>query len=364
VTIGFVLVSYRSNEPAGMERATAALAEGLRALGHRAYVISAASPSPDDTDVETLTSLPITFPCDDVTLRSAVIDNHGRITDEISRILAANHTDIVVHVDCLWGLGMFAADIGYRAQRVLAVHVLRHASDLRPALAVADQVIAPSPALLREAEAAGYTTTSWHVIPNPLLIDPTEVTRPGPAARDELRRSGPVRLISRLDEEKGIEQFLATPNPTGRPVYVALAAAGYEAESGSQHTLRARIQSTATETGAVILPPLPWRDVPKFLADAAVTVVPSLRETFGNLAAESLSAGTPVVAYRVGNLPDLIGDGGVCVDEATGPNGLWCAVQDLTADPLRYAATCEAACYRSRNYRPSHVADNFVKGVW
>ncbi|WP_207770307.1 glycosyltransferase family 4 protein [Frankia canadensis] len=38
-------------------------------------------------------------------------------------------------------------------------------------------------------------------------------------------------------------------------------------------------------------PGLRWREMPTWLAGAAVTVVPSLRETFGNVAAESLSAG-------------------------------------------------------------------------
>jgi iron(II)-dependent oxidoreductase len=104
--------------------------------------------------------------------------------------------------------------------------------------------------------------------------------------------------------------------------------------------------------------------MPSWLADAAVTVVPSLRETFGNVAAESLSAGTPVVAYAVGNLPDLVGDAGVLVPPGRGPAGLWDAVEALLTDPVRYSAACGAAYYRSRDYRPTTVADAFLKAVW
>ena len=363
-TIAFVLPSYRHDEPAGMERATAALAAGLRTRGHDAYIISSLAARTTGEAVETLGSLPATFPCDDPTLRRAVIENRLEIADELAGILAARRTDIVVYVDGLWGLGLLAGDVRYRASRVLAVHVLGHAVDLRPALAAAEEVFVPSRALLAEARSAGYETASWHVLANPLLTDPDRLELPDAQARAELRRSGPVRLVARLGSEKGVAAFLQTANPTGRKVQAVLAEAGFEAEPGSQSALRAHVQAAAARTGAQILPALPWTSVPRFLAGAAVTVVPSLRESFGNLAAESLSVGTPVIAYRVGNLPELIGDAGMCVDPGAGPRALWAAVQIVTADPLRYDAACGAAYCRSRNYRPTTVADAFIEAVW
>jgi Glycosyl transferases group 1 len=86
-----------------------------------------------------------------------------------------------------------------------------------------------------------------------------------------------------------------------------LAGAGFEAAPGSQAALLAECRALAQASGTVLLPALAWREVPEFLAGAAVTVVPSARETFGNLALESLSAGTPVIAHATGNLPALIG---------------------------------------------------------
>ncbi|MGN2642368.1 glycosyltransferase family 4 protein [Nocardia takedensis] len=363
LTVAFVLVSYRHDEPAGMERATAATAAGLRALGHTAYIISAAPAPPTDTDIVALTSLPVGFPCDDDTLRATVLTHHTAVTAQLAAILTARATDIVVYVDCLWGLGRLAAEVEHSAHRVLAVHVLGHARDLAPALAAADQVFAPSSTVVDEAAANGYRSRAWQVIANPLLIDPDQIARPDTEARDRLRRTGPVRLVTRLGSEKGVGQFLAAPNPTARPVQVVAAAAGFETAPGSQQQLGAHLRRLARDTGVTLLSPLPWAAVPDYLAGAAVTVVPSLRESFGNLAAESLSAATPVVAYRVGNLPQLIGpDAGICVDPAEGPAGLWRAVEELTADPLRYGATCGAAYCRSRNYRPTLVAETFVKG--
>ena len=45
-------------------------------------------------------------------------------------------------------------------------------------------------------------------------------------------------------------------------------------------------------------------DLPSVLADATITVLPSLWEAFGMLVIESFAAGTPVVATRQGALPE------------------------------------------------------------
>ena len=100
---------------------------------------------------------------------------------------------------------------------------------------------------------------------------------------------------------------------------VVLASAGFEAEPGSQQALLGECQALATTAGAHLWPALTWQEVPAFLAGAAVTIVPSARETFGNLAMESLSAGTPVVAYTTGNLPALLdGTGQACCSRSGG----------------------------------------------
>lgn len=104
--------------------------------------------------------------------------------------------------------------------------------------------------------------------------------------------------------------------------------------------------------------------MPPFLAGAAVTIVPSGRETFGNVAVESLSADTPVVAYATGNLPALLSPGsGVLVQPGDGPAALWRAVRDLLADPVRYQQMSRDAYCQSRNYGPARVCGTFLKAV-
>ncbi|WP_045875813.1 glycosyltransferase family 4 protein [Pseudofrankia sp. DC12] len=362
-TVLFVLASYRRDAPAGIERAIAGLTTGLNATGHRSLIATAAPHPPDDPDVVPL-QLPVSFPCDDDALRACIENNRPALAAQLGALAARTRADVIVYADALWGLGRIAADLPVRA--VLAVHVVGDPQDLRPALDSADTVISPSATVLHEANAQGYRTDSWRVVPNPLLIDPDDVPRPDAAEREQLRRRGPVRVAARLGREKGVLELLAArpSGPRTRPVEVTLARAGFEEHPGGQTTLLAACQTAATAAGATLHPPLRWAQVPAWLARAAVTIVPSLRETFGLVAAESLSAGTPVIAYSVGNLPDLIGDAGILVPPDRGPAGLWEAVKTLLTDPLRYSATCGAAYYRSRDYRPTTVADAFLKAVW
>jgi glycosyltransferase involved in cell wall biosynthesis len=364
ITVAFVLVSYRPDEPAGMERAVAAMASGLCKLGHRAVIITAAPQQGSDPGVITLATLSVAFPCDDCTLRDAIVSAGPALARELEALLSEHHTDIVVYVDALWGLGILAGDVCHPARRVLSVHVVGHDADLRTALATAHRVVAPSASVLSEARGRGYRASTWQVVPNPLLVDPG-TTLPAQEQREQLRLDGPVRAVARLGVEKGVTGLLAAaPLMPGRQTEVVLSTAGFESAPGSQAILLSYCQELAAASGTVLLPALPWLQVPEFLAGAALTIVPSTQETFGNLALESLSVGTPVVAHATGNLPDLVGpEGGVIVPLAAGPGGLLEAARSLLADQVRYHQACGAAYCRSRNYRSAQVAEAFLKAV-
>jgi glycosyltransferase involved in cell wall biosynthesis len=365
LSVAFILVSYKPDEPAGMERAVAALASGLRKRGHQAFILTAAPQDRADRHVITLEQLRVRFPCDDAALRTAIKAGGTALASELDTVLVHCGADIVVYVDALWGLGSIADSVRHPARTVLAVHVLGHDTDLRPALAAADAVIAPSAAVAAEAAARGFSTGDWTVVPNPLLVDPEDTGHPGPEEREQLRRHGPVRVAARLGPEKGVAGLLAEASRLpGRRTEVVVTQASFEPEPGSQAQLLAQCLHLAQAAGVVLLPALRWSAVPAFLAGAAITIVPSVRETFGNLALESLSAGTPVVAYRTGNLPCLLGpDSGVLVPLDAGPAGLREAARELLGDPVRYHLACRAAYCRSRNYRSADVADAFVEAV-
>jgi iron(II)-dependent oxidoreductase len=156
LTAAFVLVSYTDQAPAAMERATAALAHGLRELGHGVLILSAASRMYWPRDELRLDYPRVGFPCPDDDLRAAILAEQCSIEHELDNVFDRYDVDVAVYGDALWGLGRVAPT--GRVRTVLAMHVVGHDEDLHPALDRADLILAPSPTVLGHAVSRGYDT--------------------------------------------------------------------------------------------------------------------------------------------------------------------------------------------------------------
>jgi len=362
MNIGFILASYGSNEPAGMERSVAALIEGLNALGHRAVVIGAGPRRPDDgNEVYRLRSLSLKKPATDAFLLESIVKAAGLAAD-LDNLGSELTLDIVCWVDCLWGLGLIGRPRG-SLKSILAVHVLgpNHAL-LEAALSHGpDIVVVPSSHVLEQARKLGKQVDRWRVVPNALL----EAPRPATAEdRRGLRVNGPFRMIARLGAEKGILELIADACTLSRPLEIVLAEAAFEASSGSQSMLKAQcLQASRKNPLVKILPALPWRSVPEFLKGASITIIPSRAETFGLVALESMSVGTPVAAFLNGNLPELIGGAGIVVPLHRGHTGLLQAADAFLADESVYIGASCVALSRALEYHSSSIAKQWLKTV-
>lgn len=363
-TVAFVLVSWRPDVPAGMERAVAAHAVGLTKAGHKAVIVTAdptAPPTYREAAVATISALGGTFPCDDTTLRPAIHQGREALRQHLVTVFIRERVDVAVYVDALWGLGSIMPNRP-QTRNVLAAHVIGHDTDLRAALAREPAaVIVPSATVLAQATERGYDTATWKIIPNTLLTEP----EPQPQhVRDHLHQDGPIRVLARLGPEKGVAALLTPRSRLDRPTEVALAKAPFEVTAGGQDDLLRTCQTLAGDTpGVTIRPGLNWDDVQDWLGGASVVIVPSHAETFGLVALEAMAAGTPVVAHDVGNLPALISDGGILVPHHQGAAGLWRACRELLSDAVTYRRTSRAAYYRSRDYWPALIANQLLKVV-
>ncbi|WP_019632250.1 glycosyltransferase family 4 protein [Actinomadura atramentaria] len=360
-TIAFVLLSYSADVPAGLERSVAALAAGLRELGHRAVIVTAAGrASSADTDVVALDSVRLADPATEDDLLAAL--RHPEVADEVSALLKRLDVDIACWADASWGLGYLApAPAGVRT--ALYAAVMRTDPLFDEAAAQASVVVTTSPFMLREAAAEGYDTARWAAVPNALL---TSGKPPGAVRRELLRRAGPVRIVARAEPHKGVRELIeAIPASTRRPVEIVLAAAGFEYWPGMQDDVIDECRRAArTKPNVRVLPALPWRAVPDFFAGGCLTIISTTSpESWCNAAAEALSAGTPVVAYDFGHVPDLVGRAGVMVPPGRTATELWTAANSLLRDRRAYRAASRAAPGRVAAHTPSAAAAAFLDAV-
>ncbi len=91
------------------------------------------------------------------------------------------------------------------------------------------------------------------------------------------------------------------------------------------------------------------RDVPELLAQISVAALPSLEEGFPNAVLEAMAAGKPVVASRVGGVPEAVrhGETGLLVPPGD-PDALAEGLLALLADPKRAAVMGRAGKERAR----------------
>lgn len=100
------------------------------------------------------------------------------------------------------------------------------------------------------------------------------------------------------------------------------------------------------------------RDVPAYVSAFDIGVVPSLEEGFGLVALEAHALGVPVVASRVGGLPEIVSHerSGLLVPPAS-PKALADAIDRLASDPERSREMGERGREESERYRLAKYVD-------
>ncbi|MCA1798670.1 MAG: glycosyltransferase [Xanthomonadaceae bacterium] len=165
----------------------------------------------------------------------------------------------------------------------------------------------------------GYDGARIITIPNGLDVRGYTGPRGGHAFRDELgipRDARLVLLLARVNRQKGIDYFveaaaevlLACPG-----THFVIVGGNFDREHGHSHPegeYRREVEAAASRLGlSAHLHFTGFRDdVPAILAEADLSVLPSLSEGLSNTLLESMAAGTPVVATRVGGTPEAIDD--------------------------------------------------------
>jgi glycosyltransferase involved in cell wall biosynthesis len=159
----------------------------------------------------------------------------------------------------------------------------------------------------------GYDASKIVVIRNGVDTARFEVPDEGDRIRGELGLAPGTRMVtvvSRLTRLKGLENFLeaaAMLKPRYPDVRMLIVGETAPGQGGYLTELNALAERLGVGD-RVIFTGL-RSDVPALLGSASVAVMPSLNEALSNVLLESMAAGAPVVATRVGGTPEALVDG-------------------------------------------------------
>ncbi|MGW1393634.1 glycogen synthase [Streptomyces nigra] len=184
----------------------------------------------------------------------------------------------------------------------------------RTAVESADAVIAVSGAM-REDILGCYPALApdrVHVVHNG--ID-TALYRPDPRT-DALARFGLdadrpyVLFVGRITRQKGVPQLLRAVRHIDPSVQVVLCAGAPDTPEIDREFRDLYEELSRVRAGVHWIPQmLPRPEVIQLLTHATVFVCPSVYEPLGIVNLEAMACGTPVVASRVGGIPEVVEDG-------------------------------------------------------
>ncbi|WP_208886415.1 glycogen synthase [Streptomyces sp. PBH53] len=225
----------------------------------------------------------------------------------------------------------------------------------RTAVEAADAVIAVSGAM-RDDVLACYPALDparVHVVHNG--ID-TGLYRPDHGT-DALVRHGidPARpyvlFVGRITRQKGVPQLLRAVRDIDPGAQVVLCAGAADTPEIDREFQELFEELRRVRAGVFWIPQmLPRTEVIQLLTRAAVFVCPSVYEPLGIVNLEAMACGTPVVASRVGGIPEVVADGrtGLLVDVDDGfASGLARALDTVLGDPAAARRMGEAGRARA-----------------
>jgi len=269
-------------------------------------------------------------------LRPSVVHSHGYRSDVIGGLVARSHrvpTVSTVH-------GFTGGGLRNRLNERVQLLALRRA----------DAVIAVSAPLARRLAEDGVRSDKIHLVPNAFtsLYD----MLPRSAARERLGiRSGDLVAgwVGRLSKEKGADVMLDALAESDPRWQLSVIGQGEEMERLRQQSTKLRIASRVTWHG-------PLANAGSLLSAFDAFVLSSRTEGTPITLLEAMNAGVPIVATRVGGVPDVVDSSHAIIVGAEQPTLIAHALSQIAGEPT-------AAAERSRRAR-DRLSQSFGPATW
>lgn len=207
----------------------------------------------------------------------------------------------------------------------------------------ADAVIALTERLASLLVEAGVDAARVTVVPSgverALFAGPHEDPFPGVHGRR-------VVFVGRVSRQKGVETLVEAAarleTPDARVLIVG--------DGPDRERVAARVAELNLDGRVRLVGFVPHERVPAVLAHADVLVLPSVYEELGSVLVEAMHAGVPIVASRVGGIPDAVGDDAALLVPPREPGALARSVDRVLGDRALAERLAEAGGRRARGF--------------
>lgn len=191
----------------------------------------------------------------------------------------------------------------------------------------------------------GRPRCSADVVRNGLTPEEFEPARPGPDAADFL-------YLGVLRDLKGVDVLLSALKRLHdqglRPTAAIVGAAIAGADEADEARYRAFVAEAGLGEHVRFVAPTPTRQA---LSLGRAIVVPSRAESMPYVVLEAMAAGLPMIATRVGGIPEIFGPFSNELVAPADPEALAAAMASVLADP--------EAAHRAADARRRHIGDEF-----
>ena len=222
-------------------------------------------------------------------------DPMGYFLTTMTAVLDAERDFDLIHSHLEWSSLLLA-----RAASVPVVATFHGRLDLPWSRELLASPTTASLVAISNSQASPHPEVDWTVVHNGLTLGGVQLER---------RRSDALCFVGRVALEKGIVDAIEIARIADRPLRIAAKIA----PTGIEHEYYEEVFKPALEaagSSVEFLGEVSGAERDELLADSYAALMPgSWPEPFGLAAIEALACGTPVLARRVGGLPEIIREG-------------------------------------------------------
>jgi len=319
MNILYVRESFQSDEPTGGGAVAWRLCNGLAGRGHRLFVIAGRSQNAARHEVLNGIQIYRPFAAGGSVMRRAwfavrlypylhaflkqnsidVVCNHAYAVTVATTLAASkHHIPVITSVRLLCGKTWFRLTNPFVAtlnclMEVLVLRCGRHTVIHSPSQAVAEQV-------------QRYSTRKTVAIPNPLDLDEIEQVRTSNDAELIRQNLGIkqheqfllfVGSLLKVKNVDGLVRAFSNSKPHFKLVIIG--------EGPERPKIEKLVKRLGFEDRVILLGQKPHRETLSIMKSCDVLVLPSKSEVFPNTVIEALALRKPVIATRVGGIPEI-----------------------------------------------------------